>query len=90
MYFDVIYLLPSPDIVVSHLSDTNTLDGNTVYHIAVQGSYYTQKLLDILIAADGYPINHQNDQGLSALHLACQTDNKKIVQFICVSYLDFL
>ncbi|XP_063958150.1 uncharacterized protein LOC129262178 isoform X2 [Lytechinus pictus] len=76
---------------INHLCASNTLDGCTSLHRAVQCS--DQKIglavLTLLVDKDATIVNVQNHDGLTALHLACKLDRRQMVKkLLSVDYID--
>ncbi|XP_030829986.1 serine/threonine-protein phosphatase 6 regulatory ankyrin repeat subunit B isoform X3 [Strongylocentrotus purpuratus] len=76
---------------VNHICASNTLDGCTAVHRAIQCS--DQKIglaiLALLVDKDTTIINVQNCDGITALHLACKLDRRQMVKkLVSVDYID--
>ncbi|XP_035217407.1 putative ankyrin repeat protein RBE_0220 isoform X3 [Stegodyphus dumicola] len=65
--------------------------GDSGFYLAVY-EYLNSKVLDLkvlnLLLDAGCDVNHQNDNGFTALHLACSEGNLDLVQFLLLNGAD--
>lgn len=73
-----------PDNRINHISAINPLDGTTCLHKTVEGGDNVT-IANQLLRLDNTVANIQDSMGLTALHLACKLNRKKLVQLFIVS-----